>query len=160
VWLYVDAARLVRQLDLRPAQAMSDTSGSWLERITGGVREIWLAGLGALGATGEQGERLFHSLVEQGRTLESSSRESLSETATIIETKIRALADRARHVASSREEYVRDMAAGVHGHLSSLSTEEFQALNAKGDQLLARRDAAPEQASSAANQSAGESTSS
>jgi poly(hydroxyalkanoate) granule-associated protein len=166
VWLYADAAQLVTQFDLRPARAMaegiasSDPSESWLERITGGAREIWLAGIGALGATGEQGERLFHALVEQGRTLESSSRERLSETAAMIDSNIRVLADRARHIASSGEGYVRDMAADAHGRLSSPTREEFQALNEKVDRLLARLDAAPGPASDTANQSAGESTSS
>ena len=142
VWLYVDAGQMVTQLDMRSVRATSDTTArgdqpaSWRDRFTSGAREVWLAGATALGAAGEQGERLFHALLEHGRALESSGRERVSGTAETLEQGTRALAERARQVASSGEEYVRDMASGVRG-LTPPTRAEFEELNRKVDRLLA-----------------------
>jgi len=42
-------------------------------------RQIWLAGLGALALTQEEGSRLFDNLVQRGRELEKDSRQVAGE---------------------------------------------------------------------------------
>lgn len=44
-------------------------------------RDVWLAGLGALSAAGEEGEKLFSDLVERGQKLEKQGRDQVNETA-------------------------------------------------------------------------------
>jgi poly(hydroxyalkanoate) granule-associated protein len=162
--LYVDGGRLVEYLDRRSAPSASvDTAGhvqagSWVDRLAVGAREIWLAGVGALGAAGAESERLFHELVEHGRAVESSGREREADTAETMELRRRTLAERARRIAASGGEYVRDVASGVQARLAAPTREEFDELSRKVDRLLARFE--PPTGSADTDHSAGESTSS
>ena len=44
------------------------------------VEEIWLAGLGALALTEEEGSKFFHSLVKKGEGVEQRSRARMEQT--------------------------------------------------------------------------------
>ena len=43
------------------------------------ARRVWLAGLGALAAAGEEGSKMFSKLVDRGRDYESKGRVTVSE---------------------------------------------------------------------------------
>jgi poly(hydroxyalkanoate) granule-associated protein len=142
VWLYADAGQLLQQFDLRPAQSVaagaeSTEQESWPERVAENARDIWLAGLGALSAAGEHGERLFHALIDQGRKLESSVRQGAAAAET-VEGKGPGITERARQVASTGQEYIRDVATNIRGRLDLPTRDEFEELRRKVDELMAR----------------------
>ena len=49
------------------------------------VHKVWLAGLGALSTAGEEGSKLFKSLVEKGEAYERRSRERMDEVKATVE---------------------------------------------------------------------------
>jgi poly(hydroxyalkanoate) granule-associated protein len=146
VWVYADAGQLIRQFGLQPARAASagpatfEPSESWGDRVAASTRDIWLAGLGALVGAGEQGERLFHALVEQGRKLESSGREGApaAAAAETPESNAPGISERARRVAATGQEYIRDLASTLRARLDVPTRDEFDELRRKVDQLLAQ----------------------
>jgi polyhydroxyalkanoate synthesis regulator phasin len=96
--------------------------------------------MGALGAAGEHGERLFRELVEHGRTLEGVGRHSVSETAETVEKSTLALGERARSLVRDSQGYVRDVASGFKERLDLTTRSEFDDLSRRVDQLTARVD--------------------
>jgi poly(hydroxyalkanoate) granule-associated protein len=143
MWVYVDPGKLMAQFGLQVGQAAPAGAAtpqgaeSWRDRMAGSAREIWLAGLGALVAAGEQGERLFSGLIEQGRKLEAASRESAPQSEP-AEAATAGITERAKRVASTGQEYFRDFATNLRGRIDLPSRDEFEALRRKVDELLAR----------------------
>ncbi len=45
-----------------------------VETLQGSVEQVWLAGLGALALTEEEGSKFFHSLVKKGEVVEKKSK--------------------------------------------------------------------------------------
>jgi poly(hydroxyalkanoate) granule-associated protein len=144
---YVDAGQLMTLLSAgkkAPAGAVEgEAAGSWFDRLTGNTRDIWLAGLGALATVGDRGERFFHALVEHGRVLESAGRSGLSTTKETLESGSQTLKEQARRVASTGEEYLRDVTASIRGRLDLPTREEFDELRRKVDELAAQIDSNP-----------------
>jgi predicted ester cyclase len=107
VRVYVDGHQLVTQLESGRTAAAAASSASaeglesWVDRLTGAAREVWLAGLGALAGAGGQGERV-------------------------------------RSIASSGQEYIRDVAATVRDRLDVPTRAEFDELKKRIEQLEAR----------------------
>ena len=63
-------------------EGKSDAQGKALaETVLESSRQIWLAGLGAFARAQAEGGKLFEALVQQGRALESRTRQAASETA-------------------------------------------------------------------------------
>jgi poly(hydroxyalkanoate) granule-associated protein len=48
-----------------------------VETLQGSVEQVWLAGLGALALTEEEGSKFFHSLVKKGEVVEKKSKARL-----------------------------------------------------------------------------------
>jgi poly(hydroxyalkanoate) granule-associated protein len=141
---YVDAGQLMKLLPavkMAPVDTVEgESAGSWFDRLTGNTRDIWLAGLGALAAVGDRGERFFHALVEHGRVLESASRSGVSTTKETLESGSQTLKEQARRVASTGEEYLREVTSSIRGRLDLPTREEFDELRRKVDQLAAQID--------------------
>jgi len=70
---------------LKKAKAQAKSQLGDLEGVPQGIldssRQIWLAGLGAFSRAQAEGMKVFETLVEQGRSLESRTRRAASETA-------------------------------------------------------------------------------
>lgn len=49
------------------------------------AHKIWLAGLGALSAAGDEGSKIFSSLVEKGESLESRGKKQVDKTREVLE---------------------------------------------------------------------------
>lgn len=49
------------------------------ETLQGSVEQVWLAGLGALALTEEEGSKFFHSLVKKGEVVEKKSKARLDD---------------------------------------------------------------------------------
>ncbi len=54
-----------------------DTAKNVQDEIKDSAHKIWLAGLGALAAAGEEGDKLFRRLVEKGETVEKSGKQQV-----------------------------------------------------------------------------------
>ena len=50
-----------------------------VEALQGSVEQVWLAGLGALALTEEEGRKFFHSLVQKGEVVEKKSKARLDD---------------------------------------------------------------------------------
>ena len=50
-----------------------------VETLQGSVEQVWLAGLGALALTEEEGSKFFHSLVKKGEVVERRSKARLED---------------------------------------------------------------------------------
>ena len=105
--------------------------------------QVWLAGLGALARAQKQSPKLFQSLVEEGRSVQSHTREATEEA---IDNAISEL----RSALSTRADLVRDKAtetwdnvekifqSRVHKALQQLgvpTAREIKALSRKVDEL-------------------------
>ena len=64
-----------------------DPSGGWSEV----ARQIWLAGLGVMVTTGEEGARLFHELVERGRQAEPELNENWNRVRAEVVRRVQSL---------------------------------------------------------------------
>ena len=50
-----------------------------VDALQGSVEQVWLAGLGALALTEEEGSKFFHSLVKKGEVVEKRSKARLDD---------------------------------------------------------------------------------
>lgn len=50
-----------------------------VETLQGSVEQVWLAGLGALALTEEEGSKFFHSLVKKGEVVEKKSKARIDD---------------------------------------------------------------------------------
>lgn len=82
------------------ARSAIDTSENIANLVLEKNREIWLAGLGALGSIGRTtasaapGLQSFESLVATGRTLEERSRELVDDSTDAVQRSVKTLASR------------------------------------------------------------------
>lgn len=54
-----------------------DSAKNVQDPIKDSAHKIWLAGLGALAAAGEEGDKLFRRLVEKGETVETKTKQQV-----------------------------------------------------------------------------------
>jgi poly(hydroxyalkanoate) granule-associated protein len=66
--------------------AIKKTRTSRLPKIKQSAHEVWLAGLGALSLAGEEGGRLFKSLVKKGQGLEKVNKARIHRLADKVES--------------------------------------------------------------------------
>src|SRR5262245_10555946 len=66
--------------------ATRKTKKNTLPKIKQSAHEVWLAGLGALSLAGEEGGRLFRSLVKKGQGLEQVNKARIHKLADKVES--------------------------------------------------------------------------
>lgn len=99
------------------------------------ANKVWLAGLGALASVGEEGGKLFNTLVDKGSGVESRGRKEFAKAKSVIEE----VADQAKNEAQnawSRLETVLDdkVTASLH-RVGVPSREEIKNLSARVAEL-------------------------
>lgn len=62
------------------------TTKDFQAEVKESAHKIWLAGLGALAAAGEEGEKLFNRLVERGEEWEGKGKVKVEETKSRVES--------------------------------------------------------------------------
>jgi poly(hydroxyalkanoate) granule-associated protein len=67
---------------------MSKKSKNPQEEIRDSVQKIWLAGLGALAATEEEGVKIFNSLVEKGEAYEARGKKEAAKVRKKVESTV------------------------------------------------------------------------
>ena len=81
--------------------------------------QIWLAGLGALARAQKEGQKLFQSLVTEGRTLQTNTREATEEAIT-------SAIDELRGAITSRTDAVRDKATETWDNVEKIFQSRVQ----------------------------------
>jgi poly(hydroxyalkanoate) granule-associated protein len=89
-------------------QKKTGTSRDLPQDVLDVAHRVWLAGLGALASAQEGSDRLFHQLVDRGREMEGSGRETVRESVRGADKRVRATADNVRESARSAAEGVGD----------------------------------------------------
>jgi len=111
-----------------------DPGASWNEV----ARQIWLAGLGVMVTTGEEGSRLFRLLVDRGRQAEPELSESWSRVREEVLQRVRSLGRQTRTAASPAEAESEETLRQRLEHLGIPTREEIANLSRKMDDLATR----------------------
>jgi len=101
-----------------------------------GVRNAWLAGLGALSYAESVGTQVFDSLVEEGKTWERSRR----ETQEAVKRKVDELRSGGEDVAQAAEEKVRSEVDSAISRIGVPTQSEMETLRSQVDDLNSKID--------------------
>ena len=95
----------------REARAAAQDAGAhdMAKLVLDSSRQIWLAGLGAFSRAQAEGMKVFETLVKQGETVESKTRQAASETAAA-----------ARDVAQAKAKEMQQLAGGTWDKLEKV----------------------------------------
>jgi poly(hydroxyalkanoate) granule-associated protein len=104
-------ARAEARADAGDAKAQGDPN-DFSRNLRDSSRQIWLAGLGAFSRAQAEGMKVFETLVEQGKTLESRTKRAASDTATA-----------AAGMAAQKAKEVQAMAGGTWDKLEQVFEE-------------------------------------
>ncbi len=95
------------------------------DQVADGVRDVWLAGLGALSVVEEQGSKLFSGLVEEGKAWEQERRDQVKKALQAPEEATEEAADATASASEQMTERVRD---GVDAALERAGVPSRRAL--------------------------------
>ncbi len=120
--------------------------------MTERAREIWLAGLGAWARASEEGEKVFHTLVERGAAFETRRRDQLDQATHVIADQQKRVTDEVAKVTERMTQTLNDTAKTVEKAVSDTFTAtmsqvglptrtEVRTLSSKVDQLSSKLDA-------------------
>ncbi len=105
------------------------------------VHKIWLAGLGALAAAGDESWKVFHHLVEKGEELESRGKERFDGVKSDVESKVEGAKEQAKDRAGSTwegfEERLDDVVSAALGRLGVPTRDEIATLTKRVAELTA-----------------------
>lgn len=103
------------------------------EDVKDSAQKIWLAGLGALTVAGEEGNKLFKTLVERGEKFESGSKvptEGIKNTAASVK-------GRATDIYNKMEDMINDQVGFALQRLGVPTRDEINTLSQQVDALRA-----------------------
>lgn len=127
-----EPARESESEDSRRPMDERDSGISWSEV----ARQVWLAGLGVMVTTGEEGSRLFRLLVERGRQAEPDLSESWSRVRDEVVHRVRDISRSARTAGSPPEADADEILRQRLDHLGIPTREEISELSHKIDDLI------------------------
>ena len=104
------------------------------------AREIWLAGLGALAAVEEEGEKLFRNLVDKGNAYEKDKKEKLDEAWEKVSTRYKETEKKFSSRFSETASSVEDQLHSVASALGVPTRTEVENLSRKVDALIEKLD--------------------
>lgn len=129
----------------RRAQAalkVGETPAKIADSITESTRNIWLAGIGALGRAQIEGSKLFESLVTEGAGLESNARhyvdDKIETTRETVNEQVKDARARASTTWNKFEAAFEERVQRTLTRLGIPTRDEVDALHAKIDALSAR----------------------
>src|SRR4028118_566125 len=102
------------------------------------AHRIWLAGLGALAAAGEEGAKAFSRLVDRGRDLESKGKDEVKSTTDKAKEQFDRAKDRAEGTFESWNEKFDEMLTRSLHRLGVPSRDEIQTLTRRVEELTAK----------------------
>jgi len=119
------------------------------EALSGGLRSVWLAGLGVVVTAGESGSKLFHTLVEKGEAYEPEGRERLKALSVkvsqavdsageTVATTFKDVSRKARAMSSRVEAVVEEKVSAALTRYGVPTRDEFQSLTRRLDEIAVR----------------------
>lgn len=102
------------------------------------AHRIWLAGLGALAAAGEEGAKAFSRLVDRGRDLENKGKDEVKSTTDKAREQFDRAKDRAEGTFESWNDKFDEMLTRSLHRLGVPSRDEIQTLTRRVEELTAK----------------------
>ena len=96
---------------------------------------IWLAGLGAFAKVGEEGGKLFETLIKEGEKVEKKARDAASATLEEVQEKAGETRGKVADTWDKVEQLFEDRLARVLNRMGVPSHDELQALTQRVDEL-------------------------
>lgn len=96
------------------------------DQVADGVRDVWLAGLGALSVVEEQGSKLFRGLVEEGKEWEQERRDEVKKA---LQAPEKATEEAAETAASINQQVTERVREGVDSALERAGVPSRRALD-------------------------------
>lgn len=144
--------------DARPEPGLHEQAERLGKRVSDSAQQVWLAGLGALSRAQSEGGKLFDTLVKEGESWESRSRqesargESLRDT---VEQTVGNARERAAGTWDRVEKSFDDKVQRVLQRLQIPSRDDIERLNDRLDALNARLNRAEVRATAVTTPAAG-----
>jgi len=104
--------------------------------LTENAQKIWLAGLGALTVAGEEGSKLFKSLVEKGESFQKKEKGTVDS----VKKSVGSIRGQAEDLWHKIEDAIQDRVSGTLQKMGVPSREEIAQLNQRVDALMAAID--------------------
>lgn len=104
------------------------------------AHKIWLAGLGALSAAGEEGNRFFHQLVEKGEDVESRGKKRFDEARDEVQTGAKKARERVESSVDEMWEKMDERLAEAMQRFGVPTRDEIQSLTRRVEELNTKID--------------------
>jgi poly(hydroxyalkanoate) granule-associated protein len=117
----------------------SDEASGMSQAILKSSHQIWLAGLGAFAKAQQEGMKMFDTLVKQGESLESKTRQAAASTANAAREAAKAKAKEVQAMAGGTwdklEQVFEDRVARALGHLGVYTSADVKQLTERVNEL-------------------------
>ena len=118
-----------------------NADSQWSQSVRESAHLVWLAGLGAFAKVGEEGGKLFETLVEEGEKLEERTREAAEKKLATVKKKTGETRGRVVEAWDKVEQLFEDRLARVLGRLGVPGHDDLVELNQRIDTIQERIDA-------------------
>jgi len=112
-----------------------ETNRPLSQSIQDSAHLIWLAGLGAFAKVGEEGGKLFETLIKEGEKVEKKARDAASATLEEVQEKTGETRGKVADTWDKVEQLFEDRLARVLNRMGVPSHDELQALTQRVDEL-------------------------
>ena len=112
-----------------------ETSRPLSQSVQDSAHLIWLAGLGAFAKVGEEGGKLFETLIKEGEKVEKKARDTASVTLEEVQEKAGETRGKVADTWDKVEQLFEDRLARVLNRMGVPSHDELQALTQRVDEL-------------------------
>ncbi len=112
-----------------------ETNRPLAQSVQDSAHLIWLAGLGAFAKVGEEGGKLFETLIKEGEKVEKKARDAASVTLEGVQEKAGETRGKVADTWDKVEQLFEDRLARVLNRMGVPSHDELQALTQRVDEL-------------------------
>ncbi|MEM1206251.1 MAG: phasin family protein [Acidobacteriota bacterium] len=116
---------------------MTDKTKDIQDELKASANKIWLAGLGALSAAEEEGNKLFKSLVERGEQYESKGREAIDDVKGDVEDAVDKAKSQATGAWDKAEDRLDAVVSGALKRFGVPTRSEIATLTQRVEELTA-----------------------
>jgi poly(hydroxyalkanoate) granule-associated protein len=112
-----------------------NADSQWSQSVRESAHLVWLAGLGAFAKIGEEGGKLFETLVKEGEKVEEQTREAADDKLAAVRQKTEVTRGKVVDAWDKVEQLFEDRLARVLGRLGVPSRDDLQELTRRVDAL-------------------------
>lgn len=117
-----------------------NADNQWSRSVRESAHLVWLAGLGAFAKAGQEGGKLFETLVREGRKVEARTREAADDTLDAVRRKTDETHGKVVETWDKVEQLFEDRLARVLGRLGVPGRDDLLELSQRVDALRERID--------------------